>query len=262
MNIKQLDTVDQRRNTDIDKRQSIQYQFPYHYIPYYDNGKQARFSRSWGFCASYLAAMSLFEEWLSERNDSISKHIDIGCGDGSLINNISIKHTQIKFTGIDYDENAIRWAQQFGSKKDFSCLKLSEIPTNSYDSASLIEVLEHIPPKDLEEFLNEVQRILKPGGHVFITVPSDQKPMIAKHYQHFSKSQLRQHLSKLFNNISIYHFEKELWLSKVIKKILSNRFIYIELFYLNSYFIKELKKLHLNTGGRLMVRCQTIMDED
>jgi len=46
---------------------------------------------------------------------------------------------------------------------------LSEIPSESYDIAILIEVLEHLPHPWLA--LSEAYRVLKPGGIIIVSVP-------------------------------------------------------------------------------------------
>lgn len=43
---------------------------------------------------------------------------------------------------------------------------------NSFDTISMLAVLEHVPANDLTACVAECYRVLKPGGRVIITVPS------------------------------------------------------------------------------------------
>ncbi|RSK40515.1 class I SAM-dependent methyltransferase [Mangrovimonas spongiae] len=93
--------------------------------------------------------------------------LDVGCGQKPYKEHI-LKHSDVEdYTGLDietaleYDEEVkpdIIWDGNTMPFKD-----------NSFNCAMATEVLEHCP--DPEVVLNEVYRILKPGGIFFFTVP-------------------------------------------------------------------------------------------
>lgn len=102
--------------------------------------------------------------------------LDIGCGLGNQTLLLAQKCGYI--TGIEINSEFIttaRWfAEQVGNKVnvDFEHRRLEEIhfPSDSFDFIFSICVLEHIP--DHESIIQEVKRILKPGGRLLLSVDS------------------------------------------------------------------------------------------
>ena len=88
------------------------------------------------------------------------KHIDVGCGDGGLIFHLSrifSDRSNISWSGVDNDPNAISWARLMnGSRATFFAGNISDSACNLYDSATLIEVAEHIPPDMLPDFIKDI----------------------------------------------------------------------------------------------------------
>jgi SAM-dependent methyltransferase len=90
--------------------------------------------------------------------------LDVGCGHmpyKSLI--LSERSRATRFVGMDlpspnYEMPDLLW--------DGSVIPL---PDSSVDSAMLTEVLEHCP--DADAVLREVNRVLRPGGFLFLTLP-------------------------------------------------------------------------------------------
>ncbi|MEW6202115.1 MAG: class I SAM-dependent methyltransferase [bacterium] len=68
---------------------------------------------------------------------------------------------------IPLDVNKISFQQQDAVKMDF--------PDNYFDVVTAISVLEHITGDGDAQTLSEIHRILKPGGHFYLTVPCAQK---------------------------------------------------------------------------------------
>ena len=54
-----------------------------------------------------------------------------------------------------------------------TCGKINELPfdSNSCEEVILLHVLEHIPSYDVEKVLNEIYRVIKPGGSFVVAVP-------------------------------------------------------------------------------------------
>jgi SAM-dependent methyltransferase len=90
--------------------------------------------------------------------------LDIGCADQKLRR---LLPTDCGYVGLDYYQTAAGWygtrPQIFG---DAQCLP---ILTNSIDSVLLLDVLEHLPRP--EDCINEIRRVLKPGGKLILQVP-------------------------------------------------------------------------------------------
>jgi 2-polyprenyl-3-methyl-5-hydroxy-6-metoxy-1,4-benzoquinol methylase len=141
------------------KIQEEQYQFPYHYIPQYQNQNfHQNFNFSWGF--EYLSYLNFLVDHL--KHQPIKSLLDVGCGDGRFLHEIN-KNLKIQnLVGVDYSQKAIELANainpniQFvaGDIKDASLLK------NKFECITLIETLEHIPLAETTSFLKGVQQFL------------------------------------------------------------------------------------------------------
>ena len=97
------------RKNEIDSIQSGEYEFPYHYIP--AEGACPNFARNWTFSASWLACKKNLSDWLQKAGRETAKavHLDIGCGDGGVVNALA-RDSHLKnyrFLGVDYDEGAV-----------------------------------------------------------------------------------------------------------------------------------------------------------
>lgn len=96
--------------------------------------------------------------------------LDVGCGDGTfarmLFNGVTVD------AGVDRDEREIERARQTRCYLDLRTAEVQQLPFDSGTFATVYSncVLEHIP--DIENALAEIFRVLKPGGALYITVPS------------------------------------------------------------------------------------------
>lgn len=94
--------------------------------------------------------------------------LDLGSGEGG---------TSIAFSGhnkvFGYDLSLIRLERQKDNSAYFkingNALKLS-FKNNSFDLIILQDVIEHLP--DIKLLINEIQRVLKPRGMIYISTPN------------------------------------------------------------------------------------------
>ena len=245
---------------DIQQIQSEEYMFPYHYIPEITESS-FRQCRYWSFSLSYVVALTLIRHCLDSRRPD--KHLDIGCGDGSLIYHLSEQLPGISFCGIDYDLKAIEWAKIFNgnSGRFFRTDIQSENIGEEFKSVSLVEVIEHIPPENLQKFLEGVRRTLTDDAQVVITVPHTNKPLIKKHYQHFNFATLAEVLNAQFVIQEIYGFEFNTVLERAIKALASRWGIFVDSRLLNKLRLKrQLARLNSAAGevgvGRIFCVCR------
>lgn len=93
--------------------------------------------------------------------------LDAGCGKMPYKDYILKNSTVSEYVGLDI-ETAIVYDEEV--TPDFTWDgKTMPFERNSFDSCIATEVLEHCPEPEL--FLREVNRVLKPGGILFFTVP-------------------------------------------------------------------------------------------
>lgn len=149
------------------------------------------------------------------------KVLDIGCHDGYFLS--LIKKKGYKVQGIDpspatkiaRQKYKIRVIQDYFSTKYFK--------ENSFDVIILRNILEHLPKAN--NFLADINKVLKPGGYVFIEVPNT--PFLLKngvlltfHHQHlsyFSIDVLRYLLS--MHSMKIVRFKKGYFLYILARKV-------------------------------------------
>ncbi len=99
--------------------------------------------------------------------------LDIGTGNGYLASLLRNDLPGSTFIGIDFVREILHEAKDLDYRLqvdiDNSYLPFS---SNTFDYVTFMEVLEHLvlPAKALEE----IQRVLKPGGHCLISVPNIQ----------------------------------------------------------------------------------------
>lgn len=237
--------------------QADQYAFPYHYIP--EARERLHLSRHWGFAASYMAALGLVADGLcpvAEAAGTAWRHIDIGCGDGALIHHLSRVHGLAKgqIAGVDIDERAIEWARMFNPRADLHVGDMAALE-GGYHSASLIEVLEHVPPEALRGFVADAVKLLRPSGLIIVTVPSVEKKVADKHFQHFSFDSISEVLAPHFDDLEVRAFERQDLLTRAINVLRLNSVARIDAPFLNRTVVQRLARLRQkqNGCGRLFV---------
>ena len=96
--------------------------------------------------------------------------LDIGCGEGTLLNELSTKLKGTKLYGTDvYTQNPEKWSYQVSD-----ITRRIEFEDNTFDVVVLGEVIEHVPDPDF--VLGEISRVLKPGGRLIVQVKTNGKP--------------------------------------------------------------------------------------
>lgn len=121
--------------------------------------------------------------------------LEIGCGAGGMLGPLS-RYGQT--TGLDIDHEYVAFCKERGFSQVL-CGSGYELPfgDDSFDLVCLFDTLEHIP--DDVQALREVFRVLRPGGHVFVSVPAyqwlwSQNDRIAHHCRRYTTSRLRRAL--------------------------------------------------------------------
>ena len=134
---------------------------------YYDHwGAKQNFETLWAIkVKSCLAYLELLTPSLSVPLVSPSL-LDIGCAHGFMLE--AAQQRGFRPVGIEVSPaGSIAKGQGF-IVYDKSLLEL-RLQAQSFDIVTIIDVLEHIPAP--QEFMQEIRRILKPGGAVLIVTP-------------------------------------------------------------------------------------------
>jgi 2-polyprenyl-3-methyl-5-hydroxy-6-metoxy-1,4-benzoquinol methylase len=185
--------------------QENQYEYPYHYIPSIENDKLSQVKYwSWGF--RYMGGIKVVVEEVLEKE--FNSLIDIGCGDGRFLRDLNGVYDNKKMVGVDYSARAIDLARAMSPNVKYVCENILERDiTDRFGMATLIEVLEHIPPEDIENFLDATCRLLAEQATLIATVPHVNKSVSDKHYQHFDRSKLQRLLEPRFEKLKFIYFD-------------------------------------------------------
>ena len=106
--------------------------------------------------------------------------LDLGCGSGRNF----IKRKDLKFYCVDFSSEMLRYARKRADKleikaefieSDSCCLNF---PNNYFDSVICISLLHCIKGNKRLKIINELFRVLKPTGQVFISVWSRNSPRL------------------------------------------------------------------------------------
>jgi hypothetical protein len=71
---------------------------------------------------------------------------------------------------VDFDERAVRVANDLGLNVRFGSLEQQKFPAESFDVVTMSHVIEHVP--EPIQTLSECARILRPGGKLFLWTPN------------------------------------------------------------------------------------------
>ncbi len=123
--------------------------------------------------------------------------LDYGCGAGHLLEQM-LDESAVNFYGLDFSADSIEETKKRTTSK--SNLKelvlIDKLPLpfkdEQFDSIMLIETIEHLQDEALHETMQELFRILKPGGKIFITTPFNEDINSHLNFCPFCKSEFHE----------------------------------------------------------------------
>jgi len=100
--------------------------------------------------------------------------LDLGCGYGGFMHALrAAGYTNV--AGVDISQEQIDMARQLGFE-DVHCEDLraflSRVPDRKYDAVIAFDILEHFTRNELFELVDELHRVLAPGGRLIVHVPN------------------------------------------------------------------------------------------
>lgn len=145
---------------------------------------------------------------------------DFGCNHGActlLVHDFN----PTSIDGFDMNEDALKVARQMSidlnvqDKSQFICSSLLDIPIKDshYDVVCSFHTLEHIYPEDVEKVVKEMFRILKPSGHVLLSIPYQHNYPDPCHVAFYDEHSLRL-LFELQGFLTTYCIEDNRWKQK------------------------------------------------
>lgn len=199
------------------------------------------FTGSGDFISQGEKFLTFFKEAGLQPNHRV---LDIGCGVGRMARPLtSFLHSEGDYRGIDIVEEGIQWCTQhiqtrhpnfqfqliplknslYRNKGENAESVIFPFPANSFDFIFLTSVFTHMPEKEVLHYLEEIQRLLVPGGRCFATFfllddiskrQMETRQDVMKFPYHFGSYALH-HLSVDAANIA---FEKEILIKNIKEK--------------------------------------------
>lgn len=100
--------------------------------------------------------------------------LDVGCGTGYLLSHLQESCSlQGSPVGIDLSATALRFCQERGIRL-LALAKADELPfaSRTFDLVVCIDIIQHLPPGEVELALREAARTLRPGGLLYLRTNS------------------------------------------------------------------------------------------
>jgi SAM-dependent methyltransferase len=120
----------------------------------------------WWFASRTRVINTLMRQVLPKTNGLYL--LDIGCGAGNMMHHLS-RYGKVK--GIEIDPRPVKQARLRGYDVDqYDATQPLSFDDQSFDVATALDVIEHVDA-DMA-VLQEAYRVLKPGGHIVVTVPA------------------------------------------------------------------------------------------
>lgn len=240
-------------------KQEAEYVFPYHYIVTRgEDSFSQTLNLSWGF--EYISYISFVLDKLNRLQ--FESLLDIGCGDGRFLFEARKKLPHAELAGMDFSERAVSFARILSPEVNYIVGDITDKKAldKKFDVITAIEVLEHIHPAQLPDFLESLNFFLKSGGSLIITAPSKNVRVRSKHYQHFNMNLLAEILNPFFEISEKYFLNKMCFRTKLIKKILSNNIFLLRskvmLNTIYNYYEKNLLNAEEKNSQRIFVICR------
>ena len=115
---------------------------------------------SWEYYPTYLAKLAAVRAYL-EALAPATRVLDAGCGEGVLVDEYA---DRLAIVGVDANYQSDR--VKLGS------LTALPFPDGAFDRALCLDVLEHLSYEDQPRALTELNRVLRAGGELFLSVPN------------------------------------------------------------------------------------------
>jgi len=195
-----------------------------------------------------------------------SKVIEIGCGNGRNLAYLDKKELMLTLVGVDTSRSFIEITRSKLDPKnskvmEASNLDLSEIGDDSFDYTLSVAVIHHFSTVDRRrKAIEELVRITKPGGFIFIEVWAKNQPKTSKRkfeendnfvswkrkkdgkiYDRFYHVFDEGELVDLISNLAVTQNENNISENSILQSI--NKIEIVESFYANGNWGVILKKL-------------------
>jgi 2-polyprenyl-3-methyl-5-hydroxy-6-metoxy-1,4-benzoquinol methylase len=117
---------------------------------------------NWNYYPIYINKIEMVDELLNQYGSPQTKTLDAGCGEGVLVDKYLSQGWDIQGFDKNYASQTVRQGL------------MTSIPfeTGTFDQVMCLDVLEHLVFTEQHLALLELKRMVKPGGHLIVSVPN------------------------------------------------------------------------------------------
>jgi 2-polyprenyl-3-methyl-5-hydroxy-6-metoxy-1,4-benzoquinol methylase len=146
----------------------------------------------------------LFKAYVIGKKYVIGDVLEVGCGEGRGVS--LLMENARSFTAVDKIEPVIAQLQKqypSGTFKSMNIPPLGGLADNAYDVVFSFQVIEHIQDDAL--YLQEIHRVLKPGGTALITTPNRKMSLSRNpwHIREYLPAELKNLAARIFSNAEV-----------------------------------------------------------
>ena len=100
--------------------------------------------------------------------------IELGCGAARLARDLLARYPSAQLTGLETD--AVQHAKNLAAPAErlrfiAAGAQAIPLPDAQFDLALMLKSLHHVPQGVMDQALAEVRRVLRPGGHLYVSEP-------------------------------------------------------------------------------------------
>ncbi|MFZ2501944.1 MAG: class I SAM-dependent methyltransferase [Nocardioides sp.] len=118
------------------------------------------------------AALEAIGEHFMSRAHPLWHVLEIGCGTGTFAERVSLHVGADRMTLVDSSPRMVELAAERGLNAKVADVRALPFPDDSFDVVAALWMLYHVP--DLSTAMNEIHRVLRPGGR-FIAVTNSEE---------------------------------------------------------------------------------------
>jgi SAM-dependent methyltransferase len=167
--------------------------------------------KHWWFASRTRALFAMLDRALPAERPL--KVLDVGCGAGNMIHHLS-RYGAVM--GIEVDPRPVRVARQRGyDVQQHDATQDIPFPEGHFDLVTVLDVIEH--NEDDMAILRRCHRVLRPAGHIVITVPAfmwlwSNNDVVNAHVRRYAAPELAEKLGQVgfrprrmaYNNFLIF----------------------------------------------------------
>ena len=118
----------------------------------------------------FMPVVLRYAAWCSARRDDVA-YLDVGCAMGFYVRRLASLGWNAH--GVDISEYAVEQGRARGiSNLSVSSAQSLPFADESFDFVTVIDVIEHIEEAGAHEMVDEVHRVLRPGGLALVATPN------------------------------------------------------------------------------------------